>query len=442
MKKRGRLLGLLLLVLLVFAMPLTAQAKATISNASKPSTIKQGSFYNLKGIISSPVALKEVRVTIYDATGRTCLQRYVAYPNAKTYDLRKADPHIMFDKLKIGQYSLRVLCIDAKGNQNRVINKKFKVIGVGQIKVVNPKPNADISLSTGAAYSLGGKITSTYNLAKVAASITNTAGNKTVYSKYVKPNKKTYNLANSPLDVAMQFDNLQSGTYRLKVAATDSQGTTATLIYRTIKVVGNGTTNGSNGSGDADKPSGDNDYLDVPGNVDVVKPAGFIPRTGRPAANNVWFYNGNKNIYYRYNSLAPTGKPYYGNVYVTGNCTWYACGRAMEIASKNGGSVAKVQSIFGGDPVGIYNMNVAKRAFEYGMTPKIGALAVFNYGADRSAHIAVVEDIVNGVPYVSESGYTESNTKPNSAKSNIVFKYQSIYNWAGGRSLRGYIYLI
>lgn len=439
MKKRSRLFGLMLMLLLVFAMPLTAQAKMSISGASKPSTIKRGSFYNLKGKIKSTVTLKEVRVTIYNSTGRTCLQRYVTHPNSKTYDLRKADPYIKFDELKTGSYYLRVLCIDKKGYQKRVINKKFKVIGSGKIKVVNPKPNKNVSLDAGASYALGGKITSTYNLAKVSARIINSSTGKNVYAKYVKPKKKTYNLANSTLDAAMKFDSLPVGTYKLKVAATDSQGTVATLIYRTIKVTGNGTTPGGNGSGGSNTGIGGN-YLDAPGNV--TKPTGFVARKGRPAANNAWYYNGNKNIYYRYNSLAPTGKPYYGKVYVTGNCTWYACGRAMEIVAQNGGNVAKVQSIFGGDPVGIYNMNVTKKAFKYGTTPKIGALAVFNYGSDGSAHIAVVEDIVNGVPYVSESGFTESKTKPNSAKSNIVFKYQSIYNWAGGRSLRGYIYLI
>lgn len=36
----------------------------------------------------------------------------------------------------------------------------------------------------------------------------------------------------------------------------------------------------------------------------------------------------------------------------------------------------------------------------------------FNYGASGDAHIAVVEDIVNGVPYVSESGYAFGTTVP------------------------------
>ena len=114
----------------------------------------------------------------------------------------------------------------------------------------------------------------------------------------------------------------------------------------------------------------------------------------------------------------------------------------MEIVANAGGNVSKVQAIFGGDPVGIYNTNATKRVFSFGTTPKIGALAIFNYGASGDAHIAVVENIVNGVPYVSESGYAFGTTIPNASRSNIIFKYQSIYNWAGGRKLLGYIYLI
>ena len=174
----------------------------------------------------------------------------------------------------------------------------------------------------------------------------------------------------------------------------------------------------------------------------MTKPSGYKARTGRPAVSNPYYYNSSYNIYYKYNSLAPTGKKYYANYYVLGNCTWYACGRAMEIVASAGGNISRVQQIFGGDPVGIYNTNASKRVFSYGTSPKIGALAIFNYGSSGDAHIAVVEDIVNGVPYVSESGYAFGTTVPAADRSNIVFKYQSIYNWAGGRQLLGYIYLI
>lgn len=439
-KKRKWLWILCGILMLMLALPVTANAAATkykLTGVAKPKTIKKGGFFSLKGKITCNKKMKEVRVTIYDAKGKKCYQRYIAKPKSKVFNLAQADPYIMFDRLAVGTYYLKVRCA-VSGGKKFVVNQKFTVTGTGKIKIVNPKPASDITINQGGAYSIGGKITSTYKLSGVTASIINSS-NKNVYVKTVKPNKTSYNVDNGPLDAAMLFNKLPAGTYKYKLTAVDNQGASATLIYRTVTVKGTATNvdPGSTGSKPVVNPG---DYLNT--DAPVTRPAGFVARTTRPAANSKYYYNANYNIYYKYNSLAPTGKPYYGKVYVLGNCTWYACGRAMEIVAGTGGNVAKVQSIFGGDPVGIFNSNAAKGVFKYGTEPKIGALAIFNYGASGDAHIAVVENIVNGVPYVSESGYTETTTKPNTAKSNIIFKYQSIYNWAGGRSLRGYIYLI
>ena len=671
-KKRKWLWILCGIMMLVLALPVSAEAattKYTLTGVAKPSTIKKGGTFTLKGKITCNKKMKEVRVTIYDISGKKCYQRYIAKPKSKTFDLANADPYIAFEKLNVGTYYLKVRCTVSDGKKF-VVNKKFTVTGTGTIKVVNPKPAGNISINKGGSYAIGGKITSTYKLASVTASLINSS-NKTVYTKTVKPNKTSYDVANSPLDDAMLFNKLAAGSYKYKLTAVDSQGKSVTLIYRTVTVKETGTTTtpgttvtpgtikvvnplpasdvsftqgksyaiggtitstykltsvtaaiinsssktvytktvipnttsykiansplddamlfnklaagtykykltatdsqgqsvtliyrtvtvtstttvtpgtikvvnpvpasdvsytqgksyaiggtitstykltsataaitdssskiiytktvipnvtsynvsnsplddamlfdklaagtykykltatdsqgqsvtlidrtitvkaatsttpGSTGTTPVDNTG---NYLNTTGPVTI--PTNYVPRTARPGADNKYYYNSTYNIYYKYNSLAPTGKPYYGNVYVLGNCTWYACGRAMEIVANAGGNVAKVQSIFGGDPVGIYNSNAAKGVFEYGTTPKIGALAIFNYGASGDAHIAVVENIINGVPYVSESGYTESATQPNTEKSNVVFQYQSIYNWAGGRSLRGYIYLV
>lgn len=445
MQKKRKWLWLLFgVMVLMLALPVSAKAatatKYTLSGISKPSTIKKGGYFSLKGKITCNKTMKEVRVTIYDISGKKCYQRYIAKPKSKTFNLAQADPYIEFNKLGVGIYYLKVRCT-VSGGKKVVVNRKFSIVGTGTIKIVNPKPAGNVSINQGAAYAIGGTIKSTYKLASVTASITNSS-NTTVYTKTVQPKKTSYSVANTALDSAMLFDKLAAGTYKYTLTAQDSQGKKVTLISRTITV--KATTNGSNTTPGSTGGNGSNgntgDYLNTSGAVTI--PANFTPRTTRPSASSPYYYNGSYNIYYKYNSLAPTGKPYYGNVYVLGNCTWYACGRAMEIVANAGGNIAKVQSIFGGDPVGIYNSNAAKGVFEYGTTPKIGALAIFNYGSSGDAHIAVVENIINGVPYVSESGYTESTTQPNAAKSNIVFKYQSIYNWAGGRSLRGYIYLI
>lgn len=450
MRKRKALWFLWLMVLLML-MPVHAGAatkiKFTLTGVTRPSTVKLGSFFNIKGTVKCNLKLKEVRVSIYNSTAKKRLQMYSIKPNAKSCNLKKADPYIIFDKLSVGTYYYRVWCKTSTGKTKFVLSKKFSVVGNGKIKIVNPVPSADVTLNEGNSYAISGTIKSTYKIAGVTASITDSS-NKIVYTSTAKPNKTSYALKNSTLDTALLFDKLAAGTYKFKLVAVDSQGTSATLVYRTITV--KGTANEGNGTavtpgsvGNAVVNTGD--YLNATGPVTV--PAGFIPRTSRPASSNKYYYNKSYNLYYAYNSLAPTGNKYYTDskkkvdYYVTGNCTWYACGRALEIVATAGGNINNVKAIFGGDPVGIYNSNLKLGKFKYGKEPKIGALAVFNYG-NGDAHIAVVESVVNGVPYVSESGYSVSKTKPNADKSNVVFQYQSIYNWAEGRSLLGYIYLL
>ena len=454
MKRKKRILMMLLMALLIMAMPASAQAAFKVTaktGVTLPTTIKKGAFFNVRGAIKANGPIAKISCTIYNSAEK-CVDRYDARPYTKAFDLRAADPYLEFNKLAAGKYSYRICIYNAKGVKRRVVNKKFTVVGTtttkkGTIKITSPIPSQNVILNKGRAYSIGGTITSSYNLKTVKASILNNK-NKVVYTKTVSlKNQRTYKVNNSALDSAMLFDKLDNGTYTYYLSAADVKGTSVTLVKRTItvKTVSSNTNTNNSSTGSNTNNTNSSNYLDY--NGIVTQPSGFKARTGRPSSSNKYFYNKSYNIYYQYNGLAPTGKAYYGNQYVLGNCTWYACGRAMELVANAGGNVSKVKAIFGGDPVGIYNTNASlvakgKGGFSYGTTPKIGALAIFNYGSSGDAHIAVVENIVNGVPYVSESGYTVGATMPKSDKSNIIFRYQSIYNWAGGRSIRGYIYLI
>lgn len=442
MRGKKGLFGFLCLLVFLFVLPLSVQAAKPafkLSGAKKPSVIVKGASFSVGGTVRCSSTIREVRVTIYNSTKKKCLQRYVAKPYSTTFNIAQADPYMVFGNLAVGQYYYNVRC-RAAGGAKVVISKKFSVVGTGEISISNPLPSADTAIMAGSTLSIGGTITSSNRISGVTAVILNES-NKIICKKTVKPNTYSYTIG-SKLDNAMQFDRLTAGTYKYKLTAADAQGKSVTLIYRTVTVSGIGAsvTPGSIGNA-AGQPD---DYLNASGTV--TAPTGYAARTTRPGSSNSYYYDSEYNIYYKYDSLAPTGKVYYGSkensYYVTGNCTWYACGRAMEIVAAAGGNVNKVKSIFGGDPVGIYHANVSKGVFEYGSEPRIGALAVFSYGSTGDAHIAVVENVVGGIPFVSESGYTVSKTQPNEAKSNIVFEYQSIYNWAGGRNLLGYIYLI
>lgn len=447
MQKEKRVFWLLcMMIIAMLAMPLSARAATQdayrLSGVTKPTGLKQGAVFSVRGTVTCSNPIRQICVAIYNASKTSIVQRHIATPYTKTYNLAYSDPYILFDKLQPGTYYYSIY---SRGSVSvrLIVDQKFTVTGNGQMRIVNPKPAADFSINRGGTYAIGGTVVSTYRLSAVRTAVTD-SNNKYVLLHTVKPNTTSYKLENSPLDSAMQFNKLPAGTYKYRVIAADAQGTVATLVYRTLTVKGtaavtSGTTGNASATG-SNTAASDKTYLNTTENVQT--PAGYAARTSRPQITNPYFYNARYNIYYKYDSLAPTGKPYYGNMYVRGNCTWYACGRAMEIVARAGGNIANVQAIFGGDPVGIYEANVAKGKFKYGKTPKVGALAIFNYGSNGDTHIAVVEKVVNGVPYVSESGYTESKVAPNAQRTNIAFYYQSIYNWAGGRSLLGYIYLI
>ena len=168
----------------------------------------------------------------------------------------------------------------------------------------------------------------------------------------------------------------------------------------------------------------------------TVKKIKFSARTKRPSAKSKYYYSA-QNIYYNYDNFAPTGNAYEEGKFCAGNCTWYACGRAAEILAKAKKEVDL--SIFGSNPMGIWNKNKLNGTYPYGSTPKVGALVVFGmkYG---SYHIAVVEKISGDKIYVSESGYKTLTQAPKS--SNIVFHYGNIDEWNSNRQIIGYIYLL
>lgn len=136
----------------------------------------------------------------------------------------------------------------------------------------------------------------------------------------------------------------------------------------------------------------------------------FETRTTAPDSLNVWFYS-NENPYYAHSGLAPKGIPEDGS-YVVGNCTWYAWGRIAEIIGRNPGIGPR-------DPEGMLSDAVAL-GYETGFEPREGALVVgnANYG---NAHVAVVEEIIDGVPYVSQSAYRTSSVWPGFEQ--VVFEY-------------------
>lgn len=114
---------------------------------------------------------------------------------------------------------------------------------------------------------------------------------------------------------------------------------------------------------------------------------------------------------------------YYNSGYGMPNCTCYAYGRIYEILGKE-------PNLCHYDASEWYDYNKEHGYYTYGKTPKIGAVACWNYGT--SGHVAVVEAIVGDKIIMSQSGYGYLNF------------YLSLedYNNPGqeGWNFQGYIY--
>ena len=140
------------------------------------------------------------------------------------------------------------------------------------------------------------------------------------------------------------------------------------------------------------------------------------------AEGKTYYYNKN-NPFYAAN-LGGTNYSSSYKQYVIGNCTWYAYARASEMNGK------WINSNFRWSASKWWDINKQHRYYPYGSTPKVGAIAC------NSNNVALVEKVVNGKPYVSESGWKLSSSKQTSA-SQLYFHYGT--PWYS--SPKGYIYV-
>ncbi|MGL4483542.1 MAG: amidase domain-containing protein [Anaerovoracaceae bacterium] len=104
-------------------------SKILISGAgSIPSKLGIKKTYSIKGKITSNYNLAMVEVGIKNAKGQWMPSAYKKVePLAKTYDLTKADPYILFDKIPIGKYSLVIIAKDSKGYAKTLSNQSYSV---------------------------------------------------------------------------------------------------------------------------------------------------------------------------------------------------------------------------------------------------------------------------------------------------------------------------
>lgn len=146
----------------------------------------------------------------------------------------------------------------------------------------------------------------------------------------------------------------------------------------------------------------------------LVSAASFSPRYEAPSYDNQYYYS-SKNIFYS----AGYGMP---------NCTAYAFGRAYEILGYE-------PNLSHGNAQDWYGYNLNGGYYNYGSTPKVGAIACWSH--DSSGHVAVVESIDGNTVTYSNSAWSGSN---------FYLTYGNVSDpGSGGNSwwnFQGYIYIL
>ena len=105
--------------------PTPPKSSFTVSNADYPVTIKAGHYFTITGKITSALKMSKVQVAILNSKGGFAY-KYVSAPNAKTFDIHKADNAMMFRKLKKGKYTYKINAWDSNGIHT-VLSKPFAV---------------------------------------------------------------------------------------------------------------------------------------------------------------------------------------------------------------------------------------------------------------------------------------------------------------------------
>lgn len=143
----------------------------------------------------------------------------------------------------------------------------------------------------------------------------------------------------------------------------------------------------------------------------------YVPRLEAPSETNKYYYDGNYNLFEKYDLGMP-------------NCTAYAYGRAYELL------VAR-PNLCPFNAGEWWSFNKEFDFYEYGQTPRVGAIACWDKFDNDQGHVAVVEEVTSDTVTLSESAYGGPNffiEKMDRDDKNLG--YSSSYRFLG------YIYLL
>ena len=233
--KRKFLSFLLIVAIAVgFCMPVSAATSLKLTDATYPTTLKQGDPFIARGIITSDYYIRKVVIGVYNSNG-TAEFDYTGLPGEKSYDINDVDYLLSFSKLKNGSYTYKIVASDDNSSNVVLLNKSFTVTSTGQavstLKITNAKyPD---TLDVGEGFSVTGIISSNYNITRIVIGAYKADGTKG-FEYIATPNAKSFDI--NSVDYSLPFSRLAAGNYTYKITASDTESSNVVLLNKSFTV--------------------------------------------------------------------------------------------------------------------------------------------------------------------------------------------------------------
>lgn len=233
---KRKFLSVLLIVAIAvgFCMPVSAATSLKLTDATYPTTLKQGDPFIARGLITSDYYIRKVVIGVYNSNG-TAEFDYTGLPGEKSYDINDVDYLLSFSKLKNGSYTYKIVASDDNSSDVVLLNKSFTVTSTGQaastLKITNAKyPD---TLDVGEGFSVTGIVSSNYNIKRIVIGAYKADGTKG-FEYIATPNAKSFDI--NSVDYSLPFSRLAAGSYTYKITASDTESSNVVLLNKSFTV--------------------------------------------------------------------------------------------------------------------------------------------------------------------------------------------------------------
>lgn len=202
----------------------SAASTLAISVGNAPSSITQGSSFNLTGTVSSNYAIKTFKGEILKSG--SVVQTASCSPNSTSVNIASTavNYNLKFGNLSAGSYTLRYTATDASG-KTTTASRSFTVTSAASTLSIS-MTNVPSSINKGSSFNLAGSVNSNYNITSVVGRIKQ--GNSVKQTVTIYPNTKSVDIKSSNVNKNLKFGSLAKGTYTLEITAKDSNGNSKT----------------------------------------------------------------------------------------------------------------------------------------------------------------------------------------------------------------------